>query len=106
MSEQKLYKTFGEHLRIIREKAGLTLKEVAAYIEIDISLLAKIERNERQPTKILIKNIAHFFKMDEKELFNEFLSDQIAYRIIEEDADVRVLKVAEEKIKYGITKHK
>jgi hypothetical protein len=44
--------------------------------------------------------------MDEKELFNEFLSDQIAYRIIEEDADVRVLKVAEEKIKYGITKHK
>ncbi len=105
MAEKK-YRTFGEHLRMLREKAGLTLKEVAHNIEIDISLLAKIERNERQPTKSLIKNISNFFITDEKELLNEFLSDQIAYKILEEDADLNILKVAEKKIKYGITKNK
>jgi len=106
MSEIKQYKTFGEHLRVVRENSGLTLKEVANHIEIDISLLAKIERNERHPSRIHIKNIAHFYKIDEKELLNEFLSDQIACKILQEDADINVLKVAEEKIKYGITKHK
>ena len=106
MAETKKYTTFGEHLRLLRERAGLTLKEVASNIEIDISLLAKIERNERQPTRYLIKNIANYFKADEKELLDEFLSDQIAYKILKEDADLNILKVAEKKIKYGITKNK
>lgn len=106
MIDFKKYTTFGEHLRILRENGNLTLKEVASNIEIDISLLAKIERNERQPNKPLIKKISDFFKVDEKELLNEFLSDQIAYKILDEDADLHILKVAENKIKYGITKQK
>jgi len=97
--------TFGEHLRTLRQKAGLTLKEVAKSIEIDTSLLAKIERNERRPTKLLIINISDYFNVDAKELINEFLSDQIAYKILDEEADLNVLKVAEKKIKYRITKH-
>lgn len=106
MVDLKKYTTFGEHLRMLRENGSFTLKEVATNIEIDISLLAKIERNERQPNKPLIKKISDFFKVDEKELLNEFLSDQIAYKILDEDADLNILKVAENKIKYGITKHK
>lgn len=100
MANLKKYTTFGEHLRILRENTGLTLKEVASNIEIDISLLAKIERNERHPTKQLIKNIADYFKVDEKELLNEFLSDQIAYKILDEEADLNILKVAEKKVSY------
>ncbi|NBR16099.1 MAG: XRE family transcriptional regulator, partial [Crocinitomicaceae bacterium] len=90
----------GEHLRNLREKEGLTLKSVAENINIDMSLLAKIERNERQPTKQIIKQVAEFFKVDEKELQNNFLSDQIAYRILEEEADLDILRVAEEKVIY------
>lgn len=93
-------KTFGEHLRTIREDAGFTLKFVSEKIAIDTSLLAKIERNERPPTKQIIKQIAFFFKCDEKELFNNFLSDIIAYKIIDEEADLSILKVAEKKVKY------
>ncbi len=106
MADIEKYTTFGEHLRILRENAGLTLKEVATSVKIDISLLAKIERNERQPTKPLIKRVSDFLKVDEKKLLNEFLSDQIAYRILDEDADLNILKVAEKKIKYGVTKQK
>jgi transcriptional regulator with XRE-family HTH domain len=60
----------------------------------------KIERNQRQPTKHLIKNIADFFSVNEKELLEEFLSDQIAYKILDEEADLSILKVAEEKVAY------
>lgn len=104
MEDFNSYKTFGEHLREMREQAEFTLKDVASAIGMDISLLAKIERNERQPTKLHISKFAKFFKVREKELVSEFLSDQIAYKILDEKADLNILKVAEEKIKYGIIK--
>lgn len=100
MNTYKIHKTFGEQLRKLRETAGLTLREVAENIEIDPSLLAKVERNQRPPTKHLIKNIAVFFEVNEKELLDEFLSDQIAYKILDEEADINILKVAEEKVAY------
>ena len=100
MATIKETKSFGEHLRNLRENAGLTLKFVSEQISIDMSLLAKIERNERQPTKQIIKIVAGFFKVDERELQNDFLSDQIAYKILDENADLSILKVAEEKVKY------
>lgn len=100
MATVKKFTTFGEHLRDMREVSGRTLREVASNIDIDPSLLAKIERNERQPTKQLIKQVAAFFKVNEKELQNEFLSDQIAYKILDEKADLNILKVAEKKVSY------
>jgi transcriptional regulator with XRE-family HTH domain len=93
-------KSFGEHLRCLREGAGFTLKFVSDQLCIDTSLLAKIERNERQPTKQIIKQVAEFFKVDEKELQNEFLSDQIAFKIHDVDGYLSILKVAEEKVRY------
>ena len=100
MTTIKKTESFGEHLRTLREDAELTLKTVAEQINIDTSLLAKIERNERQPTKKIIKQVSEYFNVDEKELKNNFLSDQIASKIIEEEADLSILKVAEEKVKY------
>lgn len=105
MATIKKIKTFGEHLREIREREGLTLKFVSDQIKIDTSLLAKIERNERQPTKHIVKLVANFFKVDEKELHNNLLSDVIAYKILEEEADISILKVAEVKVKYLKTSH-
>jgi transcriptional regulator with XRE-family HTH domain len=94
------FTSFGEHLRTLREETHLPLREVASHISIDPSFLAKIERNERHPTKQLIKQLATYFKVDEKELQNEFLSDQIAYKILDEEADLNILKVAEKKVHY------
>lgn len=94
------FKSFGEHLRSLRETTTLSLREVATHIGVDPSLLAKIERNERQPTKQLIREIATYFKVNEQELLDEFLSDQIAYKIFDEEADLNILKVAEKKVSY------
>ena len=100
MTVVKKFTTFGEHLRTLREINSLTLREVAASLTLDTSLLAKIERNERQPTRQLIKQFADFFKVEEKELVDEFLSDQIVYKILNEETNFNILKVAEGKIKY------
>ena len=105
MTAVKKVISLGEHLRNLREEAGLTLKVVSTQMSIDTSLLAKIERNERQPTKQILKQAAIFFKVNERELQNDFLSDQIAYKILDEEADLSILKVAEEKVKYLKTVH-
>jgi HTH-type transcriptional regulator, competence development regulator len=92
--------TIGERLRTLREEASLSMREVASKIIIDTSLLGKIERNERQPTKEQIKHFASFFKIEEKILIKELLSDIFAYKIMEEEADIDTLKVAEDKVEY------
>ena len=100
MATLKKHTSFGELLRSLREETGQTLKTVAENLQMDTSLLAKIERNERQPTKLIINQVAEYFNVDKKELQSEFLSDQIAYKIMDEEADIEILKVAEEKVKY------
>jgi transcriptional regulator with XRE-family HTH domain len=92
--------SIGEHIRSLREKLKLSLREVGESVAIDTSLLGKIERNERQPTKEQIKLIAEFYKLDEYTLLMENLSDQLAYKIIEADANMEILKIAEQKIEY------
>lgn len=96
--------SFGEYIRTLREEAELPLRKVAADLNIDPSLLGKIERNERQPTKDFIKQVAQYYKVDHKKLSNEFLSDQIAYKILDEEADLEILKIAERKVEYLKTK--
>lgn len=94
-------KTFGETVRKLREERKLTLREVAEVLEIDTSMLGKIEKNNRRPTKLLIQKFASFFQVSEKELTIVFLSDSVVYQVIaEEDCADEILKVAERKVQY------
>ncbi len=99
MSKQKTT-TFGERIRKLREEQELPQRKVAALLDIDASLLAKYERNERYPSKELTTKIAELFKINPNELVNEVLSDKIAYQILEEEADTKILRVAETKVEY------
>lgn len=92
--------SFGDHLRELREKNNYTLRGLATEINIDSSLIAKIERGERQPTRDQIKIISEFFKINENNLLVENLSDVFAYKVIEADLNIEVLKMAEQKIEY------
>lgn len=103
MSNNKLT-TFGEFIRKLREESNLPLRKVAHELDIDQSQLAKIERDERQPSKEIIKRIAKFFNQDEHQLTITFLSDMIAYQIKDEEDGLEALKVAEKKVRYIKTK--
>jgi len=96
-----LEKTFGETVRRLREERNLTLREVAEKLAIDTSMLGKIEKNNRNPSKQLIDKFAIFFEVSTKDLIISFLSDTVAYKILdEEDFASEVLKAAEEKVMY------
>ena len=103
MSRHKIL-TFGEYIRGLRESAGIPLRKIAAQLDIDPSLLGKIERNSRPPNRSNIKKLAEIFGQNEEYLLSEYLSDQIAYKVLKEKGDPKVLKVAEKKIKYLKTK--
>ncbi len=92
--------TVGQIIRARRESLGLLLRQVAYYVDIDQAILSKIERNERKPTKDNILKLAEILKLDKEDLFVQFMSDKIAYEIADEDCANKVLKVAEQKVKY------
>lgn len=97
----KFEKTFGDTVKRLREEKKLPLREVAEALDIDTSMLGKIEKNNRKPTKQLIEKFAKYFKVSDKDLLVAFLSDSIAYQVMdEEDLSSEVLKVAEKKVKY------
>lgn len=101
----KLEKTFGETVKKLREELNLPLREVAEALSIDTSMLGKIEKNNRKPTRKLIEKLAKYFKVSDKDLLITFLSDTVAYQIMdEEDLSSEVFKVAEEKVRYLKTK--
>src|SRR5690606_8271271 len=92
--------SIGEQIRKLREDQGLPLRKVAAELDIDQSILSKIERGERKATKEQIIQIAKIFKVDEKELLINYLSDRVLYDLKDEDLATEALKVAEKKIEY------
>ena len=93
-------KSFGETIRDLRIENHLTLRQVADHLKIDTSMLGKIEKNSRNPSKQFIKDISNLFSIDEDLLTVAHLSDTVAYSILDEELANEVLKVAEEKINY------
>lgn len=93
-------KSFGEFIRELREKEGLPLRKVAAFVDIDASTLSKIERGERNANKEIIPLLSQILNISENELLLTLLSDTVAESLIYENNSSEILKVAEEKIKY------
>lgn len=92
--------SIGEQIRKLREDQGLPLRKVAAELDIDQSILSKIERGERKASKEQIIQIARIFNVDERELLINYLSDRVLYDLKDEDLATDALKVAEKKINY------
>lgn len=99
MSKHKI-ETFGTILRKLREKKKMPLRKLASLLDLDQSTLSKIERDERSANLVLIGKIAKIFKVNRKDMQVNFLSDKVAYKLLDEEFSVEILHVAEEKIKY------
>jgi len=70
-------KTFGEYIRKSREDIGLPLRKVAAALDIDTSILSKIERNERRATTEMIPILAEILEKSEKDIEIQFIQSAI-----------------------------
>lgn len=94
-------KTIGTILRELRESKGLLLREVGAELALDPTILSKIERDERMPTREQVKALSNFYKEQKNQVIIAWLSDKLVYEIQDEELGLDAMKVAEEKIKYG-----
>ena len=90
----------GNLLRKEREKRNLLLREASALLEIDQAILSKIERNTRKATKQQVIKFSEIYEISKDELLITWLSDKVAYDLLEEDLALQVLEVAEQKIEY------
>ncbi len=70
-------KTFGEYIRKSREDKGLPLRKVAAALDIDTSILSKIERNERRAIIEMIPILAASLDKIEKEVELQYIQSAI-----------------------------
>lgn len=69
--------SFGEYLRNRREQLGLPLRKVAAELDIDTSILSKIERSERVATKEMLPILAKTLEVQDKEMQIEFIQSTV-----------------------------
>lgn len=69
--------SFGEYLRNRREQLGLPLRKVAAELDIDTSILSKIERSERVATKEMLPTLAKTLEVQDKEMQIEFIQSTV-----------------------------
>ena len=93
-------KLVGEIIREKREEKGLLLRHLAAELDIDQALLSKIERGERKASREQIQKCADILGLKKDELMLQYLSENIAYEIVDEKNALDVLEVAENKIQY------
>lgn len=92
-------KTIGATLRELREMKGLLLREVGAKLSLDPTILSKIERDGRMPTREQLNSLADFYNDQKNEVIIAWLSDKLYYELKNEDLAMEAMQVAEEKIK-------
>jgi predicted nucleotidyltransferase len=93
-----------EHLRELRKESGKTLREVAAYLEIDQAILSKMENGKRPVTRGVLTQLAKLYKRDFQELHKIFMAEKLYKQLEHEDDAMSILKLLEKQVVYK-TKH-
>lgn len=91
--------TFASKLKTLRLKQELLLRQVAAAVDVDTSMVSKFENGERFPTRDQIEKLATFFKVPEEDFLIEAYSDKIIYDFKDEPLTLQILKQAIKKLK-------
>ncbi len=88
---------FGDRIRELRTKQKLLLRQVASKLDVDTSIISKMERGERPIKKEQIIILAEILKVDKDEFLTLWLADQL-YDIVKDE------KLANEAMKLAVQK--
>ncbi len=94
----KTQSTFGETVRALRKQKSEPLRVVAAAVEIDSTLLSKIERGERLPTEAQITRLAEYFGLPLDELAAKAIADKIVLEYGYQSATLQAVKIVKERM--------
>ena len=90
---------FGERIRELRTKQDMLLRQLASKLDVDTSIISKIERGDRQLKKEQIPLLAEILKADREELLTLWLADQIMDVLKDEKLAAEALKTVSKNIK-------
>ena len=90
---------FGKFIQQMRKEKNYTLKFVADKLEMDLSMLSKIEHGERQVQSHMLKALAEMFDLNYKELQIMFIHKRIDEEIGNEPFLIESLQTFLEKNK-------
>ena len=82
---------FGVKLRTVRERRGVTLKEVASIAQVSESLVSQIERNKVSPSVDTLLSIAEALEIDLEYLFKDYKRNKVVKIISKDNRDHLVL---------------
>jgi transcriptional regulator with XRE-family HTH domain len=66
-------KRFGEKLRILRQRRGLTLMQLAELLDVHYTHLGKIEIGKKRPSTDLVLRVADLFNVTTDQLMRDEL---------------------------------
>ena len=90
---------FGERIRELRTKQNLLLRQLASQLDVDTSIISKVERGDRQLKKEQIPLLAQILKADVEELQTLWLADQLYNMVQGEPMADEALKSVTKQIK-------
>lgn len=92
-------KKFGEHIRELRTKQNMLIRQFASLLEIDTSVISKIERGVRKLKKKQISVVAKILETDSVELETLWLTDQIIELVKNESTAIEAVKNVSKNLK-------
>jgi transcriptional regulator with XRE-family HTH domain len=87
---------FGLWLRQLREDRGEILRVTAAAIDVDSTLLSKIERGERFPTESQAEFLAKHFGLERDELKSRLVAARILHEYGSDPAFPQAISIVRE----------
>lgn len=87
----------GSYIRQLREDQGYLLRQLAAMIDIDATILSKMEREERVFKREHIIALSKVFKLEEEKLLTIWLADRIEGVLKNEKCAIKALELIKEK---------
>jgi len=89
----------GDKIRELRIKQNLLLRQVASKLEVDTSIISKMERGERPIKKEQIAILAEILDANKEELYTLWLADQVMNVIKDEPLADKALQSVSKEIK-------
>jgi DNA (cytosine-5)-methyltransferase 1 len=90
--------TFGKYIKSRRSELGYPLKTVASHIDIDVSMLGKIEKDERCLNIEHMDKLANILKIEKNTLLNYHYSTKIANELKEYPQFEKVLDIVNKQL--------
>ncbi len=91
-------KTLGALIRMHRQAKNLLIRQVAAELGIDPSLLSRIERGDKRPTRAQVVQLSELLEPDKKEFLVVYQSGKVVSILRDEAPALEAIALAEQQL--------